>query len=292
MTATIEAQLASIWDSLEGSNKIRASLFNLIFFTKKTGRANYIKTISQKVIEKFPSRVIMIISDTDKGAEYLRSQVSVQQIGDEGAVCDFIEIEVAGKLEERVPFVILPHILPDLPIYVIWAEDPALQTPLFAELKALATRMIFDSEGALNLSQFAKTLIALENQYKFDIGDLNWARTENWRKLLASTFYTEERLTHLQRCSQIEIVYNAEQPPFPSQIDVQALLLQGWLATQLNWKLEKIDRDNGKISLTYQRQNGKVVINLYPEKHKTLKGGAILSVDLHTDEQCHFSFGR
>ena len=31
----INAELNKIWESLEGSNKMRASLFNLIFFTKK-----------------------------------------------------------------------------------------------------------------------------------------------------------------------------------------------------------------------------------------------------------------
>ncbi|MBS0629052.1 MAG: glucose-6-phosphate dehydrogenase assembly protein OpcA [Verrucomicrobia bacterium] len=292
MTATIENELERIWDSLEGSNKIRASLFNLIFFTKKTGRASYIKTISQTVIQKFPSRVILITLDTDKGAEYLKSNVSVQPIGDEGTVCDFIEIEVAGNYQDRVPFVILPNILPDLPIYVIWAEDPSLSSNLFTELKQLATRMIFDSEGAEHLSQFAKTLIDLETKYKFDVADLNWARTENWRKLLTSTFYPQENFAHLQNCNQIEIVYNSAAPPFPTHTQVQALLLQGWITSQLNWKLEKINSDGRKTSLNYQSQTGKVLINLYQEQHHDLKGGAILSVDIHTADQCHFSFGR
>lgn len=291
MVATIEAELTRIWDSFEGSNKIRASLFNLIFYTKKTPREKYIRTISQKVIEKFPSRVIFITSDTESTTDYLQSKVSVLTPSAERAACDIIEIDVAGKLEDRVPFVILPHILPDLPIYVIWADEIS-DSPLFTELKQLATRMIFDSEGTSDLSRFAKNLLSLEEQYKFDIADLNWARTENWRNLLASTFYSQERLEELKLCTNIQIVYNVEQPPFPSQTYIQSLYLQGWIATQLKWKLKKMERENGKISLTYDRQGRTVEINLYPEQHKTLPGGAILSIDLHTEDQSHFSFGR
>jgi len=290
MAVTIEAELNKIWDSLEGSNKIRASLFNLIFFTKKSDRSAYIKSIAQKVIEKFPSRVILITADTDSKEQYLETHVSVRQISEEGAVCDFIEIEVGGMDEERVPFVLLPNLIPDLPIYVIWPEDPDIPSALFSMLQQVATRMIFDSEASSNLPQFANTLIQLEKH--FDIADLNWARTENWRKLITSTFYTNQSLAHLKNCSQIDIFYNAQQPPFPSQTDVQALFLQGWIGSQLKWKLENITCEKEKVTLQYQRENGNVNVNLYPELHPHLNGGAIVSVDLHTEDQCHFSFGR
>lgn len=291
MPVTIEAELNRIWESLEGTNKIRASLFNLIFYTKNTPRSAYIKTIAQSVVEKFPSRVILITANEKE--DYLRSEVSVRPIGDDVAVCEFIEIEVGGKDLERLPFVLLPNLLPDLPIYVIWSEDPQNHSPLFSLLSQVATRMIFDSEGSGSLPQFAKTLTGMHAQNSFDIADLNWARTENWRKLLASTFYTDENLHHLMCCSRIDIFYNALQPPFPSQTEVQALFLQGWVASQLNWKLEKSAREKASISLNYRRPDEKEIqVHLYPEEHKTLKGGAIVSVDIQTDDQCHFSFGR
>lgn len=282
MVATIDTELTRIWDSLEGSNKIRASLFNLIFYTKKTPREQYIRTIANRVIEKFPSRVIFITSDSK--SDTITSKVSVQGAGETGTACDFIEINVSEKLEDRVPFVILPHILTDLPIYVIWADDPSNGTPLFTEIKQLSTRIIFDSEGTKDLSAFAQSLIQLEKRHQFDVGDLNWARTENWRKLLASTFYTQERLAELKQCDSIQIVYNDH--------EIQSLYLQGWIATQLKWKLKKLSREEKKITLTYERQGGSVEVTLYPEQHKNLGPGSILSIDLHTQDQNHFSFGR
>lgn len=266
--------------TMEADKKIRASLFNLIFYTKKTPRESYIRIIANRVIEKFPSRVIFITSDAK--SDTLTSKASVLSTGE--TTCDLIEINVAEKLEDRVPFVILPQILTDLPIYVIWADDPSDGTPLFTEMKQLATRIIFDSEGTTDLSAFAQNLIQLEETHQFDVGDLNWARTENWRKLLASTFYSQERLAELKQCSSIQIVYNDH--------EIQSLYLQGWIATQLKWKLKKLSREEKKITLTYERQGGTVEVTLYPEQHKTLAGGAILSIDLHMQDQNHFSFGR
>jgi glucose-6-phosphate dehydrogenase assembly protein OpcA len=272
MVCTIDAELTRIWESLEKSNKIRASLFNLIFFTKKSEHEKYFRTIAQRFIEKFPSRVIFITANSE---DQLRSHVSVVPIGEEGTACDFIEIDVGEKLLNRVPFVILPHILTDLPIYVIWAEE-STEGPLFDDLKQLANRMIFDSETTSNLSQFAANLLSL----KCDVGDLNWARTENWRKLLASTFYTQERLSALKDCSHIQIVYNGQ--------PTQALYLQGWLATQLGWKLKKIENKGGHFTIAYEGQ----IVTLHPEESKSLPSGIILSVDLQTSSQEHFSFGR
>lgn len=279
MVSAIDAELSRIWDSLEGSNKIRASLFNLIFFTKKSARENYIRTIAQRVIEKFPSRVIFITALPESKSDQLTTRASVVPIGEEGTACDFIEIEVPEQLLERAAFVILPHIVTDLPIYVIWGEEPS-DGPLFSELKQLADRMIFDSEGTSNLSRFAKSLLSFE----CDVADLNWARTENWRKLLASTFYAEERLSALRDSSNIQIVYK--------QTPIQSLYLQGWMATQLDWKLKTLKQEKGKFTLSYEKQKGAVEVILFSEDSKTLPDGSILSVDLHTSDQEHFSFGR
>lgn len=272
---------------------MRASLFNLIFFTKKKARAEYIQSISQTVIEKFPSRVIFITDDTETDEDYLNTRVSVlsSKEGECDIACDFIQIDVAGKHQERVPFVILPQLLPDLPIYVIWAEDPADDSLLFTELKKLATRFILDSESTTNLSTFAKKLLELQSPDR-DIADLNWARTLSWRELLASTFYSAERLERLRKSTKIQILYNAQESEFYCHTQIQGIYLQGWLGTQLDWQLEKMETEKGKITYFYKRDGGQVEITLYPEWHETLKSGSILSIDITTEEENHFSFGR
>ena len=61
----IESQLYQIWDSLQGTNKMRACLFNLIIYSNKDKRAEYLYQVVQDVIGKFPSRVIFITGEED-----------------------------------------------------------------------------------------------------------------------------------------------------------------------------------------------------------------------------------
>lgn len=289
----ISSELKRIWDSLEGTNKMRASLFNLVFYTKTGPRESYIRTISEKVVEKFPSRVIFITENSDSSNDYLNTRVSVMSSTEEQSdiACDSIQIDVAGNHTERVPFVILPHILPDLPIYVIWADNPCAHSPLLDQLQKLASRMIFDSESIDNLASFASKLVSLEEKQPFDIADLNWARTESWRELLASAFYTDERLLMLRNATEIQICYNAHKSETFCHTPIQSIYLQGWLATQMGWDLQNIDHNGDKWTLTYSHEGGTVTITLFPENHSSIKPGTIVSVDLETANHDHFSFG-
>ena len=73
------------------------------------------------MIEKFPSRVIFLTADRQSKADELSADVSVIE---SDVVCDWIEIRATEKTIEKIPFVVLPHLLTDLPIYVVWGEDP------------------------------------------------------------------------------------------------------------------------------------------------------------------------
>ena len=286
----IQSELKRIWDGLEGSNKIRASLFNLVFFTKKNERTEYIHAISQNVIKKFPSRVIFITEDQEAKEDYLNTHVSVESTGEGGhdIACDFIQIDVAGTMKERIPFVILPHLLPDLPIYVIWAEDPKDTSPLFEMLTKLAHRMIFDSEAISSLPEFSKHLLDFSKIPGLDVADLNWARMESWRELVTSTFYTEERLEKLKKAKKIQIFYDAKKSEVYCHAQIQATYLANWIATQLGWELQTIKVDGGNIAFSYKN----VEITLHPEEHENLKPGMIISLDIETEDEDHFSFGR
>jgi hypothetical protein len=291
----IHAELSRMWDSLEGAGKMRASLFNLIFYVQNLQRLDYFRKVAKAVIEKFPSRVFLIVSDKKAAKDYLDAKVSViaPQQEQSDIYCDFIEFQVSGSQENRVPFVLLPHILPDLPIYVVWDHDPTIEDPISHQLEAFATRMIFDSESTCNLAEFAKALIEHQKESHCDIADLNWARMQNWRDLFVSSFYTDERLEALKNAKTMQIQYNAVETPFFCHNHIQALYLQGWLACQLGWKFETLQKtkDQG-FSLSYSTKKQKVSITLKPVSSSNLSSGTILSVDFVTGSEEHYSFCR
>lgn len=290
--AHIERELAHIWDSFQGTKKMRASLFNLIFFTQKKTRADYVQAIAQKVIEKFPARIIFVSLDPELKGE-LEASVSVMPVGsgEYDIACDYIQLKATQATKERVPFIILSHLIPDLPIYLVWEEDPCKNDPLFDQLQQISTRTIFDSEATENLPLFTHFLLQTYESSKCPVADLNWARIESWRDLLSTTFYRQDRLQYLQKASLIQIFYNAKESAYYCHTAVQPTYLQGWIASQMGWQFQEKKQSSKQCSYIYKKPTGSLTIELYPEQHPQLAAGTIASIEL-ASEEAHFSFGR
>ena len=262
----IAKELIKVWADLEMSNKMRASLFNLIVITPKNQRTPYIREITEKVLKRFPSR--LIFATIEEKGDLFNASVSI--VGDGDVVCDQIDIEVSKQNQAKIPFAILPHLLPDLPVYLLWVEDPNKDNSLSHEIEQWTTRAIFDSEVTDDLKTFAQTL--LQHKKSCDIADLNWARTESWRELLASMFYSPSRLISLSHAKQIRITYNAFETDFFCHIKIQAIYLQTWLITQL-----QIDPK---------------IIELVADKNSQLPPGTVISMDIFVPPQIHYAFCR
>ena len=283
----IEETLLFIWEGLAKENTTRASLFNLVVFNQLSSRTDYIRKIVQKVVEKFPCRTIFISEETNTKQSYLKTAVSVifPQATDSSIACDLIDIGVAGSDIKKVPFLILPHLLPDLPIYVLWTEDPSVEHPLLSHFTQLATRLIFDSESADNLLEFAKTILKLKMTTKIDIADLNWARTEGWRDLLASTFDSPERVQDLKQISSLQFLYNSRESEFFCHLKIQAMYLLAHLSSRLNWKVV-----DAKENLTFQLQSekGPVLAKIGSIEWEKLGSGTVISIEISTLQGNHF----
>lgn len=287
----IQSSLDSIWEAKENKNKMRASLFNIIFVTKRSAREEYIRKIAYKLIEKFPARIFFISTDPDS-ADDLKTAVGVLSTtqGEFDITCDLIEITASGKEEEKVPLLILPHIVPDLPVFLVWAEDPSKDFTLGDELRQFATRIIFDSESTEDLGNFAQVVLQIQKRFATEVADLNWARLENWRSLLSSTFANAEKMQRLQSASAITITYNAQETPFFCHTKIQSIYLQAWIASRLKWSL--INYPSSLLSFNYQAGDRKIVVKLEEIKNNQLPPGMILSVNIQTADGGHFIFSR
>ena len=285
--SNIEPKLLSLWDALSKKNKIRASLFNLIVFSQNTSRTDYFRSIVQKVVERFPCRTLFISHDPKASTPYLKTAISVvlPQGADGAIACDQIDIGVGGPDLDRVFFLVLPHLTPDLPVYLLWGEDPAANSSLFKSLAGLSSRIIFDSESSDDLLAFAKTLLELRTKMGIDIADLNWARTEGWRDLIASLFDSPERLSKLNELSLVKITYNALPTEFFCHLKIQAMYLLSWLASRLNWKFEKAGRN---FHLQFEKLDAKIS----EESWKKLGPGTVISASFQTDDGSLFEAKR
>lgn len=265
----IEPGLLQLWEKL-AKEKMRACLFNLIVFNELSPRTDYIRNIVQKVSEKYPCRVLFISSDPKASHPYLKTAISV--VGDGNIACDYIDVGVSSASElEKIPFLLLPHIIPDLPISLLWTEDPSRKSPLFAPLSKLAHRLIFDSESADSLLAFSNTVLQLKKT-GIDIADLNWARTEQWRDLIASLFHSGSALELLQ---DVRITYNARKTESFCHLKVQSMYLLAWLSSRLKWNFEKATKD---LHFTFEKRRAEI----HAMEWEKLGSGTVISIDLTT----------
>lgn len=291
----INEELTRLWDTEQGEKKVRASLFNLIIFVQKTERTDHYKNLVKSVVSKFPCRVILIISDEGIKEGYLRTSVGSETVG-EGELqifCEMIQIEVAGKLIERVPFIILPQILPDLPVYLLWTKDPATESTILPHLEHLASRIIFDSESTNDIQAYSKAVLSLTQRFHCQIGDLNWSILAGWREAVSEVFNSSDAFSALTQAKIIRIHYNRPFSNLYKHSDIEAAYLQAWLASRLNWKFQTFENNEGNIRLSYRRPSGETIILVMPQEESELPSGTILSVEIESlSNKKHYSFKR
>jgi glucose-6-phosphate dehydrogenase assembly protein OpcA len=77
-------------------------------------------------------------------------------------------------------------------------------------------------------------LINARRQYML-ASDLNWGRLTSWRNLIASFWDVPDYRPHLDAIDDVLVTYD---PPDAAsdQIATQALLVAGWLASELKWQ--------------------------------------------------------
>lgn len=287
--SAIQDELSKLWDSLETANTTRACLFNLIFYTHKAHRFSYVQKIADHLVKKFPARIILIAVDTACQEEALTTSISIlpSSPGEYDVACDLIQIETSLLTAERIPFIVLPHILSDLPVYLMWAEDPLANPPLLQQLEKFSSRLIFDSEAASNLPEFARNLLKSYQQEHMDIADLNWARIEDFRDLIAASFHSKERQELLSQISSLRIRYNSAPSLFFCHTRIQALFIQTWLATQLGWNFHRVETEADTLTLLYQ---GPIEVHIHPVFKPELPPGLVLSIEIYTQSDVHVLF--
>jgi glucose-6-phosphate dehydrogenase assembly protein OpcA len=251
-------------------------LFNLIIFTDNPQRGEYFHEIINVLITKFPCRVIFIESD-----ESLKQESPEVSKLDVSRKCDQIHIRVSDPNINQLPYLLLPILVPDLPVYLIWGQNPTAQSRILPDLLKLTTRIIYDSESCDNLKHFSEQILANLNIDNIEFMDIDWALIRGWREVLGKIFDSPEKLEMLQRCQSIKIHYNDIESVFFKHLSTRAFYLQGWLAGQMEWKYVSQDESN---VLYYQNGDIQLRVELIKEQKHEMPPGTILKVVIHTNK--------
>lgn len=267
-----------------GDAKQKASLFTLVIYAHYTRSINYVQELVDSILDKFPCRIIFIKADDQSQESYFRVNVSTVKSGsgNESTICDQITIESSADQLVRVPFLILPHLVPDLPVYLIWTQNPFEEKQIFPHLQSIASRVIFDSECADNLQTFCKDMKKSLDNLHIDIMDINWALISNWRDVIGQVFDSPEKLEQIINCKSMIISYNGYKTENYQHPEIRPIYLQGWIASRLKWRYKQTENINNQGIITYYSDNNPVVIGLHPKNYEGLPPGAIYSIEMMT----------
>lgn len=259
----IETELSQLF--AEKGIKSRASLFNLIVYVTSEERSKYIKTLLGKLTEKFPCRILFLFLKPKQKLEFKISAEVKEKIP-----CDFIEIFLSAEDEKKAPYLLLPLLLPDIPIFALWGDDPTLDKDILPTLYPYIDRVVFDSFCIKDIHSFADRMLA-RHDAKFR--DVNWAAISGWRHILARTIDNLQGIEHVKKANEVTIEYNGDETPGLPHPEIQAFYLKAWLQAKLHYSEEV------KFTLTAISNHGS-------------RPGDILSITINGENHSIFNYRR
>lgn len=258
-----------------------AGLFNLVVFCKNPDRVDYFRQFILAIIKHFPCRVAFIQQTEDGNEEISAEAGSIVPVQSENPIsCDQLLIQAKPGQLFRVPFLVLPFILADLPLLLVWDCDPTSEQEILPKLQPYANRLIFDSETIDHLQHFSHRFLAYVTSGWLDMVDLNWSRIGGWREVMTKIFDTEDRILHLRQAHELRITYNATENRFFHHSQTQAIYLQAWLAAQLGWHFCSLGGSQGTSEVRYKTHIGTTTVILQPSRLENGTPGAIFSIEL------------
>jgi glucose-6-phosphate dehydrogenase assembly protein OpcA len=270
-----------------GSKPSSACLFNIIFYIEKASlRASY-QFFLDSLKKKFPCRAIFIVEDSQSTQDTLKIEICGQEGIKPKSACDQITIECTKHSKDKIFFLILSYLLADLPTYVIWSQDIVQYSPILEDIKAIATKIVFDPETTSDLKDFSGQLIDHIEHTSCGITDFAWFNCFGWRELFASVFNSKERIDQLFHSRIIRIKYKSLDP-LSNKNDAAAIYFQAWLAAQMNWKVSDVESIEGNKRICYERFMHDTVILLIPELGDENNCGQISSVEIEGTNSVHY----
>jgi hypothetical protein len=279
----IERELARLRMNEDGTLGARASVLNLVAVTNEETAPGVTRVVSE-LSGRYPSRVVLIVSDPDEEEANLEVGLSSfcglrRGLPSGNQVCaEQIKIHVEGPPARHLESLAGPLLIPDLPVFLWYPNGEVPRSPECDGMAALADRLILDSGAADDCGASLRGIASLlEESGVPAVGDLQWSALSSWRSLVADLFAPPERAGALIGIQRAQIQHG------PAG-ECQALLFAGWLSSALGWRPLSAARPEGAREFRFAGPSGDVSLELA----SGLREGALDRVCLFSGE---FTFG-
>jgi len=229
----IERELGRLWEE-SGESKTRASMINLAIYNEKEGSLERNSDVIRGIAGEHAMRAILIQADPEAEGSRADAWITMHcylRGAHGGQVCsEQVSFQLEGQAARSLQSVVFSHLDSDLPLALWWQAD--FHAPIDGKLWRWVDRLLFDSRHWKNPKEQFDLVgqIAGLAEARTVLCDLNWARSLPVRQALASIFDAPGTLPELQLIRSLHL----EHAPGHR---TTALLLVGWLADRLGWKL-------------------------------------------------------
>ena len=250
----IPRELKKLWQQSD-QVATRASRLNLVIYHSGENSIRANTALVEKIARQHAIRAIIIAAKPQLPGNHVRAWVNDHcQINKNGAkqrCSEQIAFELTGEARQQglVPNIVLAHLDNDLPLY-LWRQGEFANPS--EQLMQWVDRLIFDSaDWPRPAEQFAivRRISQASDLEPEALADLNWTRLAGLRFAVAQFFDAADALASLAALESVEIVHGPG-----IGVRTHALLLVGWLASQLGW------RQAGSGALNFQTANGRTVL--------------------------------
>jgi glucose-6-phosphate dehydrogenase assembly protein OpcA len=260
----IDKELKNLWAQSEGA-MTRASLVNLAVYSEAPRSLEKNTQLIAKIAENHACRAIVIGADCEAKENRVEAWISahchISRAGRKQICSEQISFLLGGPCTNLLPSIVFSHLDSDLPFYLWWQGE--FREPMDPQLWAWVDRVIYDSQMWKNFLAQMRLVESAQKEAKQRIVlcDLNWTRLDKVRFALAQFFDHPASHHHFTKIKKAHIDFA---PGFRST----ALLFAGWLAAQLNWRVEKmigddvlqfIDLSGHKIDIELRQRAGEPI---------------------------------
>ena len=270
---------------------LRARAANLLVFIRDQKALEEIHELLPELTAAHPSRVLTMLGlndAPDRDIEMYLSALSQKekQGGARRLCCEEVTLTAQGSFVVELPSAALPLLGSDLPTFLWWRDAVDSNQKVFSNLLHESDRLIVDS---VEFAKPAEELLAINKIFQKDyetpvgVSDLNWARLTSWRGLLADFYDVSEYRAALERTDNVRISYVPPQADAKA-IAPQALLMAGWLASRLQWTMDKpATRDNERTVFEVSNRQGQTItVELHRNNEEGIKPGRLARVELQS----------
>ncbi|HEY2124788.1 MAG TPA: glucose-6-phosphate dehydrogenase assembly protein OpcA [Chthoniobacterales bacterium] len=229
----IDKELKKLWEQNEGAT--RASLVNLAVYNEAPDSLPGNTRLISEFTQNLACRAIVIEANPTAKENQVEAWISahchISRAGSKQICSEQLSFRLQGPSASLLPNIVFSQLDSDLPFLLWWQGE--FHDPIDPQLWAWVDRLIYDSQIWKNFTEQLELLESAQQQahQRVVLCDLNWTRLDKIRLALAQFFDHPSSYHRFEGIDRGEIVFA---PSYRST----GLLLAGWLAAQLQWRVE------------------------------------------------------